>query len=160
MWLVALVTCDRWHATPDMWHLTADTWHLICFLDFFVSYLPSANVERFSVSRMRDFCLSILNYSPNIYSHSRATVPSLSRTRTRRVVANNCLVLLVVLRPHIPVLRCFTEVTQSFSTTCRQSFSQITKPLHRLYLKANFSVVCHLLNTSSLFMRSLFFCTE
>ena len=43
-----------------------------------------------------------------------------NKKRSHWVVANNCLVFLVFLPPHIPDLRCFTEVTQSCSTTCRQ----------------------------------------
>ena len=28
LWLLALVTCDRWQVTPDTWQVTGDTWHL------------------------------------------------------------------------------------------------------------------------------------
>ena len=27
MWLLVLVTCDRWHATQDTWDVTCNTWH-------------------------------------------------------------------------------------------------------------------------------------
>ena len=79
LWLLALVTCDKCHATcnmrrmaRDMWHMTFDTWNLIpetwhltpeyffliLSLDFFyidLIVLPSGHIERFSVSSMRDF---------------------------------------------------------------------------------------------------------
>ena len=77
LWLLALVTVDRWHATCDTWHSTHDAWHMtpdksqltndfFClffpylsiyrcvFLTVLVSVLLSAHVERFNVSRMRD----------------------------------------------------------------------------------------------------------
>ena len=40
LWVLMLVTCDRWHKTRDTWHLTIKTWHLtpdifFFFLNFF-----------------------------------------------------------------------------------------------------------------------------
>ena len=50
LWLLALVTCDRWHLTPDTWQLIPDTSHY-----FVKTVFLSANVERFSVSCRREF---------------------------------------------------------------------------------------------------------
>ena len=51
-----------WHVTRDMWHVTCDTFNFFILFIFFyhppptkISVLWSASVERFSVSRMRDF---------------------------------------------------------------------------------------------------------
>ena len=54
-------THDRWHMTPDTWHVTPDMQHPIFsyYTSFFqpvlVLVILSAHIERFSVSRMKDF---------------------------------------------------------------------------------------------------------
>ena len=59
MWLLALVTCDRWHTKLNTWNMTFDMLHLKH--DCFSSFLPlSAQLERFSVSRMRDYILIMI----------------------------------------------------------------------------------------------------
>ena len=54
LWMLPLVTCDRWHATHDTWHLTNYT--------LFWLVLLSAHVKRFSVSRMQDFLFPSLRF--------------------------------------------------------------------------------------------------
>ena len=61
LWLLALVTCDRWQVKRDTWHVTSDTWHLIFWKLIFLFCLSvrlSAYVERFSVSCIRDIFLA------------------------------------------------------------------------------------------------------
>ena len=76
------VTCDMWHVTCDKWHVTRDTCHLsyvtchvshvACHIFYFIFFyhpppkkilvLWSASVERFIVSRMRDFSVRFSFY--------------------------------------------------------------------------------------------------
>ena len=30
MWLLLVLTCNRWHTIPDMWNVKRDTWYVIC----------------------------------------------------------------------------------------------------------------------------------
>ena len=56
LWLLALVTCDRWHVAGDIWHVTGDIWHVrhdsfFCIHFVIVNNLGilSAQAENFSV---------------------------------------------------------------------------------------------------------------
>ena len=96
LWLLALVTGERWHVTGYMWHVTCDLWHvaydfffsLIFYLqktssnkelksaqkgrnisnrrDLLVSVLLSAHTMRVSKSRMQDFYYYFIVWLQNL----------------------------------------------------------------------------------------------
>ena len=59
-WLLALVTCERAQVTRHRLHMTCDTGHMRTFFFLFFSRicLLSEQVERFSVSRVRNFIVT------------------------------------------------------------------------------------------------------
>ena len=54
LWLLELVTSNRWQVTGDWWHMTCGPCHLCQVAFFSVSVLLSAPVKRLSVSCMQD----------------------------------------------------------------------------------------------------------
>ena len=67
-----LLTRDMWHMTCDKWHVTGDTWHFFLFFtkclkvsikgNFIVLVLLPGHVKIFSVSRMQDFKIYLVQY--------------------------------------------------------------------------------------------------
>ena len=56
LWLLALVTCDRWPVTGDTWNLTSDTWYLtpdtrfniyllLQFVNYYLHYHTEAKIS-------------------------------------------------------------------------------------------------------------------
>ena len=76
---LAVGVADRWQGTGYRWHVAYDIWHMIHGIWFFfwLSMLLSADIERFSVSRMQDFraqMVVIVGLQNLLFSHFVYTI--------------------------------------------------------------------------------------
>ena len=63
LWLLALVTCDRWQVTCDMWHVTYDMWHLTSD-PLFLYWCFYPRTSRDSVSPVCGICFKCPHSKP------------------------------------------------------------------------------------------------